>query len=163
MVSCKTHCWSQPNATSMTQCCHMPFAESKSTALQCELDEAQEESSGLAQRVGSTQHTRLTSFPPHTTSHHTTKHSLGDLVLCVSPQLRESDRRQRTASPSFVRRGPLQRDQSILSDHGICVSFDEEVSKRRSSSLLCTGQYTLLSDQQQRSITIKLPPEMNGE
>ena len=69
----------------------------------------------------------------------------------------------RTASPSFPRRGPLTRDQSILSDHGICVSFDEEVIKRRSSSLLCTGNYTLLSDQQQRSITIKLPPEMNGE
>lgn len=52
---------------------------------------------------------------------------------------------------------------SILSDHGICVSFDEEVSKRRSSSLLCTGNYTLLSDQQHRSITVKLPLEMNGE
>ena len=43
------------------------------------------------------------------------------------------------------------------------MSFDEEVSKRRSSSLLCTGNYTLLSDQQQRSITVKLPLEMNGE
>lgn len=99
--------------------------ESKVNSLQAELEEAQEESSGLAQR------------------------------------LRDSDRRVRTASPSFPRRGPLTRDQSILSDHGICVSFDEEVSKRRSSSLLCTGNYTLLSDQQQRSITIKLPPEMN--
>ena len=30
----------------------MPFAESKSTALQCELDEVQEEPSRLAQQVG---------------------------------------------------------------------------------------------------------------
>lgn len=93
-------------------------------------------------------------------------HPVSELTAYVPPphtQLRDTDRRQRTASPSFVRRGPLQRDQSILSDHGICVSFDEDVSKRRSSSLLCTGNYTLLSDQQHRSITIKLPPDMNGE
>ena len=110
-------------------------------------------------------HLTLTTSP-HTTSPHThttSPHTHLIQHVHAAPQLRDSDRRIRTASPGVVRRGPLARDQSILSDHGICVSFDEEVSKRRSSSLLCTGNYTLLSDQQQRSITVKLPLEMNGE
>ena len=55
----------------------------------------------------------------------------------------------------------LTRDYSILSDHGICVSFDEEVSKRRTSSLISGSNYSLLSDQTEKTVTVAVPPECN--
>ena len=57
----------------------------------------------------------------------------------------------------------LTRDYSILSDHGICVSFDEEVSKRRTSSLISGSNYSLLSDQTEKTVTVAVPPECNSK
>ena len=66
-------------------------------------------------------------------------------------------------SPNMSARSVLPRDPSILSDHGICVSFDEDVAQRRLSSIFRSGQFSMLSDTTDKSITVTVPGEMNSE
>jgi hypothetical protein len=75
-------------------------------------------------------------------------------------QLRK-ERFRRTGSPIMSARSVLPRDPSIMSDHGICVSFDEDVAQRRLSSFFQSGQFSLLSNASDKSITLTVPGDMN--